>query len=71
MMPLWLRRKTRGMEKVENLYRTAPVQNDSIDTPEQFGSRLRDAMRAVAASIVRYRPLATSAIGIRNPNCSL
>lgn len=33
------------MEKVENLYRTARVQNDSIDTPEEIGSRLRDASR--------------------------
>jgi hypothetical protein len=31
------------MEKVENLYRTAHVNNDSIDTQEHFGSRLRDA----------------------------
>ena len=34
------------MEKVENLYRTAPAQNDSINTSEQFGSRLRDAVHA-------------------------
>jgi hypothetical protein len=34
------------MEKVENIYRTAPVQNDSINTPEQLESRLRDAVRA-------------------------
>ena len=34
------------MEKVENLYRTARVQNDSSETPEQFRSRLRDAWRA-------------------------
>ena len=39
-------RKTRGVEKVENLYRTAPVQNVSINTSEQLGSRLRDAVRA-------------------------
>jgi hypothetical protein len=31
MMPLRLRRKTRFMEKVENLYRTARAQNDSIN----------------------------------------
>lgn len=34
------------MEKVENIYRTAPVHNDSINTPEQLESRLRDAVRA-------------------------
>jgi hypothetical protein len=38
-------RKTRGVEKVENLYRTARVQNDSINTSDQSGSRLRDAGR--------------------------
>ena len=46
MMPISMRRKTCGMEKVENLYRTAPAQNDSINTSEQLGSRLRDAVRA-------------------------
>ena len=45
-MPISMRRKACRMEKVENLYRTAPAQNDSIDTTEQFGSRLRDAMCA-------------------------
>jgi hypothetical protein len=39
-------RKTRGVEKVENLYRTALAQNDSINTSDQSGSRLRDAGRA-------------------------
>ena len=34
------------MEKVENLCRTARVQNDSINTPEQLESRLRDVVRA-------------------------
>ena len=58
MMPISMRRKTCGMEKVENLYRTAPVQNDSANTPEQFGSRLRDAMRAnrMARAIERRAP---------------
>ena len=58
MMPISMRRKTCGMEKVENLYRTAPVQNDSTNTPEQFGSRLRDAMRAnrMARAIERRAP---------------
>jgi hypothetical protein len=46
MMPIRMRRKTRGMEKVENLYRTAHVQNDFINTSEQIRSRLRDALRA-------------------------
>jgi hypothetical protein len=46
MMPISMRRKTRGMEKVENLYRTARAQNDSINTSEQLRSRLRDALRA-------------------------
>ena len=58
MMPISMRRKTCGMEKVENIYRTAPVQNDSTNTPEQFGSRLRDAMRAnrMARAIERRAP---------------
>jgi hypothetical protein len=58
MMPISMRRKTCGMEKVENLYRTAPVQNDSTNTSEQFGSRLRDAMRAnrMARAIERRAP---------------
>ena len=46
------------MEKVENLYCTAPVQNDSINTPEQLESRLRDAVRAnrMARAIERRAP---------------
>ena len=58
MMPISMRRKTCGMEKVENLYRTALAQNDSINTSEQFGSRLRDAMRAnrMARAIERRAP---------------
>ena len=58
MMPISMRRKTCGMEKVENLYRTAPAQNDSINTSEQFGSRLRDAVRAdrMARAIKRRAP---------------
>jgi hypothetical protein len=35
MMPMSLRRKSRRMEKVEILYRTARAQNDSINTREQ------------------------------------
>ena len=46
MMPIRMGRKSRRMEKVENLYRTARAQNDSINTPEQFRSRLRDTVRA-------------------------
>ena len=58
MMPISMRRKACGMEKVENLYRTAPVQNDSINTSEQFRSRLRDAVRAdrMARAIERRAP---------------
>ena len=46
------------MEKVENLYRTARAQNDSIHTPEQLESRLRDAVRAnrMARAIERRAP---------------
>ena len=58
MMPLPMGRKTCRMEKVENLYRTARVQNDSINTPEQLESRLRDAVRAnrMARPIKRRAP---------------
>ena len=58
MMPIRMRRKACGMEKVENLYRTARAQNDSINTPEQFRSRLRDTDRAnrMARAIERRAP---------------
>ena len=58
MMPISIGRKACGMEKVENLYRTARVQNDSINTPEQLESRLRDAVRAnrMARPIKRRAP---------------
>jgi hypothetical protein len=58
MMPISMRRKTRGMEKVENLYRTARAQNDSINTSEQLRSRLRDAVCAnrMARAIKRRAP---------------
>ena len=46
MMPISMRRKTCGMEKVENLYRTARAQTDSINTSEQFRSRLCNAVHA-------------------------
>ena len=57
-MPISMRRKACRMEKVENLYRTARVQNDSINTPEQLESRLRDAVRAnrMAHAIERCAP---------------
>jgi hypothetical protein len=42
-MPLPVRRKRCTMEKVENLYRTARAQNDSIDTSEHIGSRLGES----------------------------
>jgi hypothetical protein len=47
MMPLPVCRKTRSLEKVENLYRTARAQNDSIDTSSHDGSRLRDSCGAI------------------------
>ena len=58
MMPISMRRKACGMEKVENLCRTAHGQNDSINTSEQFRSRLRDAVRAdrMARAIERRAP---------------
>jgi hypothetical protein len=43
MMPMAMGRKALTLEKVENLCRTARVQNDSINTSKQFRSRLRDA----------------------------
>jgi hypothetical protein len=39
--------------KSRNVYRTAPAQNDSINTPEQLGSRLRDAYRRDAGFVLR------------------
>ena len=58
MMPISIRRKACGMEKVENLYCTARAQNDSINTPEQLESRLRDAGCAhrMARAIERRTP---------------
>jgi hypothetical protein len=44
MMPMRVGRKRFGMEKVENLYRTARAQNNSINTSEQIRSRLRDSV---------------------------
>jgi hypothetical protein len=44
MMPIPVRRKRFGMEKVENLYRTARAQNNSTNTSEQIRSRLRDSV---------------------------
>ena len=49
-MPMRARRKRFGMEKVENLYRTARAQNDSTNTPKQIRSRLRDSRRRRAAT---------------------
>jgi len=45
MMPMSARRKTRDMEKVENLCRTATAWK-ILPAPEQAGSSLRDSMRA-------------------------
>jgi hypothetical protein len=39
MMLLWMRRKTRALEKVENLYRTATAQKKLSSTIEQIESR--------------------------------
>jgi hypothetical protein len=44
MMPMGVRRKCCGMEKVENRSRTARVQNDSID-----GGRSRLCYPVIAA----------------------
>jgi hypothetical protein len=41
MMPMLLRRKARGMEKLEKLYRTATAREVLSNTPEQIRSRLR------------------------------
>ena len=49
-MPMRVHRKRLGMEKVENLYRTARAQNDSTNTPKQIRSRLRDSRRRRAAT---------------------
>ena len=52
MMPMRMRRKTRGMEKVENLYRTARVQNavprgrDHMVESDQTDSNFRDEAAA-------------------------
>jgi len=45
MMPMPMRRKTRDIEKVENLCRTATAWK-ILPAPEQAGSRPRDSMRA-------------------------
>jgi hypothetical protein len=57
MMPIRMRRKAREMEKVENLYRSARAQNDSINTSEQIRSRLRDSLHADGdACAIQRRP---------------
>jgi hypothetical protein len=53
MMPMAMGRKALTMEKVENLCRTARVKNDSINTSEQFRSRLRDACGTIHAALRR------------------
>jgi hypothetical protein len=50
-----MRRKSWGMEKVENLYCTALVQNHSINTSEQAKSRLREPCVSTAI-VVRRAP---------------
>jgi hypothetical protein len=61
MMPLPVCRKTRTMEKVEILYRTARAQNDSIDTSRHIGSRLRDG--ETSATLRRTPPLSHRKVG--------
>jgi hypothetical protein len=46
MMPLRRRRKARGIEKVENICRTAPAQAIFANTPVHVRSRLRDSVGA-------------------------
>jgi hypothetical protein len=53
MMPMAMGRKALTMEKVENLCRTARVQNDSINTSKQFRSRLRDSCGTIHAAAGR------------------
>jgi hypothetical protein len=43
MMLMWMRRKTRALEKVENLYRTATVQKKLSSTTIQIESRSLDS----------------------------
>jgi hypothetical protein len=57
MMLLWMRRKTRALEKVENLYRTATAQKKLSSTIEQieharsiFARSSQTALRACHAS---------------------
>jgi hypothetical protein len=66
MMPIRMRRKRRALEKVENLYRTARAQNDSINTPKQIGSRLRYPRRAR----VRVRTLSAADLESRRVGCA-
>ena len=56
MMPMPMRRKTRDVEKVENLCRTATVWK-ILPAPEQAGSSLRDSVRAERmARAIQRRP---------------
>jgi hypothetical protein len=67
MMPLQLRRKTRTMEKVENLYRTARVQNamprhldHMVEICDQNASRFRDGAGASDPDFESLRDGSTS-----------
>jgi hypothetical protein len=70
MMPLPMRRKSCGMEKVENLCRTARAQNELINTSVQFRSRLRDVRgtdRHARLSGGARRNMNTVNVGRRGP----
>jgi hypothetical protein len=70
MMPLSMRRKSQGMEKVENLCRTARAQNELINTSEQFRSRLRDTGgndRHARESAGARREMSSASISERDP----
>jgi len=67
MMPLPLRRKSRTMEKVENLYCTARVQNavprhlhHMVEICDQNASSFRDGVGASGPDFVSSRDGSTS-----------
>jgi hypothetical protein len=67
MMPLPVRRKRRGMEKVENLCRTAREQNELINTTDQHVGtihryNLDHAGAMPAAPIAGFKPYARAGI---------
>ena len=66
MMPMRVRRKAREMEKVENLYRTARAQHDSMQHIRTTRITLARALRAMAdvARFLRGAPQFTSTYSI-------